>query len=57
MKKQNNKTKNFLPRIYINGAGVLHVNSSELVKTTSVKQQIEALSELKKKGFMEKFMD
>ncbi len=52
-KQDKNKKEHFLPRIYIRGAGVLHVNSTELIKTDSVKQQIDALRELKKKGLIE----
>jgi len=42
----------FEPKITFSGAGVLHIKSTEIVKTQQAKKQIEALGELKKKGFL-----
>jgi len=37
------------PNVYINGAGVLHVRSSEILKSTEGRRQLAALGRLKKK--------
>ncbi|MCK5355850.1 MAG: hypothetical protein KAJ63_12075 [Methyloprofundus sp.] len=42
----------FEAKITFSGAGVLHIKSSELVKTQRAKKQIAALGELKQKGFL-----
>lgn len=42
----------FEPRITFSGAGVLHVKSSDIVKTKEAKAQIEALKSLLQKGLI-----
>ena len=37
------------PNVYINGAGVLHVRSSDILKSTEGRRQLDALGKLKKK--------
>ena len=52
---ENNEQKeitSFQPKITFSGAGVLHIKSSELIKTQRAKEQLEALKELKQKGFL-----
>ena len=48
----NHKEKPFQPKITFSSAGVLHVKSSELMKTQRAKEQLNALKELRKKGFI-----
>lgn len=48
-KVKQKKGSSFEPNITFSGAGVLHVNSAELVKTQQAKKQIEALGKLKEK--------
>ena len=51
-KVKEKKASEFEAKITFSGAGVLHIKSSDLVKTQRAKKQIEALGELKKKGFL-----
>jgi hypothetical protein len=50
--KNDKKTTDFEPNITFSGAGVLHVKSSDIIKTENAKKQIEALGKLKEKGFL-----
>ena len=40
------KDKDLQPNVYISGAGVLHVRSSEILKSKEGKRQLEALGKL-----------
>jgi len=38
------------PRVYVSGAGVLSVKSSELLKTKAAQHQLDALAKLKNRN-------
>ena len=48
-KVKQKKGSSFEPNITFSGAGVLHVNSADLVKTQQARKQIAALGKLRKK--------
>ncbi|WP_166805024.1 hypothetical protein [Nitrosococcus wardiae] len=47
------KSKDYKPKIEISGPGVVHVKSSEIVKTPEAKRQIKILGKLKKEGLLD----
>lgn len=47
------KSNDYKPKIKISGPGVVHVKSSEIVKTPAAKRQIEILGKLKRKGLLD----
>lgn len=51
-KDTSKKTTGHRARITISGPGVLHVRSSEIVKTDEGQRQIKALGELKDKNLI-----
>jgi len=53
-KEEDKKEKVFKPVITFSGAGVLHVKSSDLIQTETVKRQIDALEKMKREGIFAK---
>ena len=43
------KGKGYQPKVAISGPGVMHIRSSEIVKTDEAKRQIEALRKYRNK--------
>ncbi len=49
MSKRQGKEEGYTPKVTISGAGVLHIRSSEILKTDAAKRQLEALKDFRKK--------
>ncbi|MGE0371849.1 MAG: hypothetical protein AB7Q01_08175 [Gammaproteobacteria bacterium] len=47
------KDSDYHPRMSITGGGVVHVRSSEIIKTAEAKKQVIALKKLMQKGLVE----